>query len=670
MTRAIAAAVLLSGAASAQSLNAQGIARLNQDISSLWTQDGVPMAQKAAADEAQKLIGDHQIDSKTTLSVLAINALSLGIGGSPGLTQMDGNGARLSMPLGTSWDATVDARVRLQTRILFNIDQTFNVRAEITGLNADISMLFDSSDPAAPKLTRINPPAVRFNVRITSSNTLVNMVGWLGSALVDGVVGKALIAIAARVVAQRLEVMTANTPSVMFAGGPALAPVRRADLEGAAAKLGDQIEKFRTPFGPTLEMRFDQPYNGTWLESLNDPSFNPGNGIAPHAYGDSGEMTGHYLAALGFQYAATHDSQARLRAKRALATLRTLLTMRGEPGNMNRSIMPIWFIPEWERPSTAYTPGKDYAAPWNGDLYFFSDYMSRDEYMGLFYGLSWAHDLFSDDPQMVAEAQALTEMAIDYLVRNGWTWRRKNGTWGERWAGVLEEQYAWILSAWHGNPAKYQSLHDQYHGFADLIWTGFWVSAIDPYYQYYKFQLGMGAIHVLLQHETDPAAWMRAYQSVVIMRHFIGHHLNAHYNNTYLAFDPASKARLAAENENLLTRWLSWPRRRIRNDLHDDPTIEQVDYTPPLQPGSLYPQGNEPTIKVSKYPLPPDRRIGSGFMWSVSPNQLDPGYPSNPDAYIEGETLDFFLPYWMGRYYGAIVPPAAAKRDPSPRNTR
>src|SRR5207248_1353753 len=141
---------------------------------------------------------------------------------------------------------------------------------EISGLNADISARFDSSDPAAPKVSAANPPAVHFNLKITSSNVIVNALGFLGSSLVDGVVGKAVIAIAARLVAQRLEVMTANTPSVMNAGGPALAPVRRADLEGAAAKLGNEIEKYRTPFGPILEMHFDQPYAGTWGDSLND----------------------------------------------------------------------------------------------------------------------------------------------------------------------------------------------------------------------------------------------------------------------------------------------------------------------------------------------------------------------------------------------------------------
>ena len=230
---------------------------------------------------------------------------------------------------------------------------------------------------------------------------------------------------------------------------------------------------------------------------------------------------------------------------------------------------------------------------------------------------------------------------------------------------MLEEQYAWILATWHGNPAKYQAVRDQYHGFADLIWTGTWMAAIDPYFSYYKFQLGNGSMHVLLDHETDPAAWMRAYQAIAIQRHFIGHHLNAHFNNTYLAFDPASKARLGPENENLLSRWLLWPRRRQRVDLHGDPSIPKIDYTPVFDPSVLL--GTPPaTTQIAQYPLPPDQRIGSGFMWSVSPCQLDPGYPIGPDAYIEGETLDFTLPYWMSRYYRDIAPP---RQPPAPLPT-
>jgi hypothetical protein len=283
--------------------------------------------------------------------------------------------------------------------------------------------------------------------------------------------------------------------------------------------------------------------------------------------------------------------------------------------------------------------------------------------MGLFYGLSIARDLF-DDPAMQQSAQQSMEMALDYLVRNDWTWRRRDGSYGERWAGVLDQQYAWILAAWYGNPARYQALHDQYQGFADILWTGTWTAMIDPYDSYYKFQLGTGTMYVLLEHETDPAAWMRAYQAVVIQRHYIGHHFNAHFNNMYLAFDPASKPRLGAENTNLLSRWLQWPRRRQRVDLHGDPTIPKIMYTPPL--GAV---ANPQPIEIAKYPLPPDQRIGSGFTWSVSPCQLDPGFPAGPDAYIEGETLDFVLPYWMARYYGAVTPPPTTG-GPGPVSTQ
>ena len=664
MRNLIAVLLLVSGAAKAQSLNALGVSRVNQDIQALWTKDGLPMARAAAMAEAQKLVGvPHAINSKTTATIVGINSLTLNAPVAPGVRKLDLSGIDVAVPLAGTWSASLGVEVHVKGKLLFvSFDQTFAVTVALTQLTADLSAAFDSSDLAAPKVTAVNPPVLHFNLQITSTNVIASLLGWLSGGIVDGI-GQKLVGVAAQVAAWKLDQMTAGLPSVMNAGGPALAPVRRGALEAAAAKLGDEIEQYRTPFGPILEMHFDAPYAGTWGDSLADAQFSPGNADGTHSYGDSGEMTGHYLAALAYRYAATRDPAVKPRAQRALATLRTLLTMRGEPGNMNRSILPIWYLPPSDRPSTTYTPGQDYAQAWNGDLYYFSDYMSRDEYMGLFYGLSIAYDLF-DDPAIKADAQASIEMALDYLLRNDWTWRRRDGSYGERWAGVLEEQYAWILAAWHGNPAKYQAVHDQYRGFADILWTGFWVSAIDPVDQYYKFQLGIGAIQVLLTHETDPAAWMRAYQSVAILRHYIGHHLNAHFNNTYLAFDPASKARLGAENENLLSRWLLWPRRRQRVDLHGDPSIEKVLFTPPLDPGALYPAGHTAPFEIAKYPLPPDQRIGSGFMWSVSPCQLDPGFPSNPDPYIEGETLDFVLPYWMARYYGAIAPPASPVGGP------
>jgi hypothetical protein len=126
----------------------------------------------------------------------------------------------------------------------------------------------------------------------------------------------------------------------------------------------------------------------------------------------------------------------------------------------------------------------------------------------------------------------------------------------------------------------------------------------------------------------------------------------------YLAFDPASRGALGAENTNLLSRWLQWPRRRWRVDLHGDPTIPKMQYTPPLNGSALLGLGSPPAaVEIAKYPLSPDQRIGAGFTWTVSPCQLDPGYPAGPDYYPEGETLDFVLPYWTSRYYGGVVVP-------------
>ena len=658
--RFLFAIVLLASAAQAQSLNARGVARLNADIASVWSHDGASLAQSAAQAEAQKLVGlTKAITSKLAFTIVGVNHVTLSLPGAPGLRRFDATGVDAALPLAGSWSADVELRIHLKGKVLFiGIDDTFNVTVKVRNLSAQMSASIDSSDPAAPKLVSAQPPQIHFNISITSSNTLVSFLGLLASGLVDGP-GKAVVAAAADYVAAKLDLFAQSNPSVMNSGGPALAPIRRGDLEAAAATLGDEVQQYRTPFGPLIELHFDKLYAGTWGESLRDPGFSPGNVTGPHAYGDSGEWTGHYLATLAFEYASTRSATAKTRAQRALGTMRTLLTMRGEPGNMNRSIMPLWYLPADQRPSTTYTPGQDYAAMWNGELHYFSDYMSRDEYLGMFYGLTVARDLF-DDPAMKASAQGSIEMALDYLVRNGWTWRRHDGSYGERWAGVMEEQYAWILSAWHGNPAKYQGLHDQYQGFADIIWTGIWTSAIDPFDQYYKFQLGTGAMYVLLQHETDPAAWMRAYQGIAIQRHYIGHHLNAYFNALYLAFDPASRAALGAENTNLLSRWLNWPRRRQRVDLHGDPAIPKTTYTPPL--GAV---ANPQPVEIAKYPLPPDQRIGDNNMFSSSPVRLDPGFPVNPDYYIEGETMDYLLSYWMSRYYGAVVPPSTTWVNPN-----
>src|SRR2546423_13758788 len=68
-----------TSAARAQSLNQRGVLRLNQDLQSLWTHDGVPMLYAAAMGELNKLVGvPHPIiNSQTTATIIGINSLTL-----------------------------------------------------------------------------------------------------------------------------------------------------------------------------------------------------------------------------------------------------------------------------------------------------------------------------------------------------------------------------------------------------------------------------------------------------------------------------------------------------------------------------------------------------------------------------------------------------------------
>ena len=49
-------------------------------------------------------------------------------------------------------------------------------------------------------------------------------------------------------------------------------------------------------------------------------------------------------------------------------------------------------------------------------------------------------------------------------------------------------------------------------------------------------------------------------------------------------------------------------------------------------------------------PVPVPLRPPADFLWQRSPFQLSSG----GDGFIENAGVDYVLPYWMGRYYGAI----------------
>lgn len=644
---------LLAPAARAQSLNQLGIARLNEDAQVLWQNDGLPMARQAALAELQKLVNVPHDVAGATVKIIAVNYVTLDCPKAPGLTKLDGSGIAGRLPLQGAWRVNANVRVNAKGKVLFiPFDDTFNVEVEINSLVASVRADLDSSDPAAPRISRVYPPQVSFAMKLTSANAVVKFLNWLTPSVFNPL-ANTLARVGATYLAQKMNLMVRSTPQIVGAQAAPVVPVSTAiGLEAAAVKIQKQIHDTKLPFGTIFEMRYRDDFLGTWEESLVNPNFP----LVPKGYEsifDSTTNTGEYLAALSYRYAVTRSASTLQEIRELLQATRILFTMKGEPGNLNRLIMPLSEYTAHFGPPA----GDKYAIHFQGTDYVASDYISRDCYFGMMYGLSTCYDMVSD-PQIKDEIRQQIEMGIDYLLRNNWTWRNRSGGFGERWAGALEQQYAWLLAAERVNPAKYGAVRDQYKGFTDLLWSGMWIAVMDPYYSYYKFELGGASLSVVLRLETDPVRWMRSYQGMAILQRFLGHHQNAFFNCFYFAANPALKPSLGAENAALLTHYLKRPRRKITVAV-TDPSIETIDYTLPLDPNLLYPGGSQAptTIKIAKRPIPIEKRVMAGFLWSVSPCQLTPGYPVNPKPDAEGESYDFLLPYWISRYYGAIPAP-------------
>ena len=105
--------------------------------------------------------------------------------------------------------------------------------------------------------------------------------------------------------------------------------------------------------------------------------------------GDSAIWTGHYLAAESYRYSVTNDPAALANAQGALADLNTLVDVTSTDV-LARCIVPINSdyaagITSEESANGIHSSGANY---WIGNT-------SRDQYLGVFFGLSVAYDFLA-----------------------------------------------------------------------------------------------------------------------------------------------------------------------------------------------------------------------------------------------------------------------------------
>jgi uncharacterized protein (TIGR03437 family) len=381
-------------------------------------------------------------------------------------------------------------------------------------------------------------------------------------------------------------------------------PARASEADAAAISAG--IQARHMPFGTILDPMYATPAS---------------NQIVGYTRcGDSALWTGAYLAAEAFRYNVTRSADALNNVKTALAGLKGLADVTGDNRLARCMVLAASpFAAGIESEEAANTIHQN--PPW-----IWVDNTSRDQVVGAFFGLGAAYDVV-DDATVRSDIADLATRLIGFIAQHQWS---PNDDISNTFILRPEELQMLLQVARHVN-------------FANSISGPFLVPPVETAVlvdvqsnsSYFKFNLDYMSFYNLarLQNNSDNQA---AYQ---IVRDYTASHQNAFFDVVDRALAGANASR-DAEMSSLLDRWLQRPKREIYVDLS----------------GTVPVCGSE-----ACQPIPVPLRPTVEFLWQVDPFQLTGG----GNGTVEGSGIDYILPYWMGRYYGAIASAVESAAAPS-----
>jgi len=273
-------------------------------------------------------------------------------------------------------------------------------------------------------------------------------------------------------------------------------------------------------------------------------------------------------------------------------------------------------ITSQESANGIYESGENY---WVGNT-------SRDEYIGVFFGLSVAYDLLGSATQPAI--QALATRLLNFLTANGWSVVMPDGSASTTFIIRPDEELGLLQIGRQVNTAQFASAYQNLAATAStLVGIPVAVDCADVVDSYFKFNLDAINLFSLIRLETDStllAGYQAAYQ---IFHNTVQGHKNAHFNMIDRALQGANSQR-DLDTLDYLRQWLFRPHRDFYVDL----------------------EGQYPSCVSSDQacnPVPVVERIPTDFLWQRSPFQLEGG----GSGLIESAGIDYLLPYWMARYY-------------------
>lgn len=349
--------------------------------------------------------------------------------------------------------------------------------------------------------------------------------------------------------------------------------------------------------------------------------------------GDSAIWTGHYLAAEAYRYKVTGSAEALNNVKNAIGAINNMIQVTGM-NLLARCALPL---------TSPYAASIQYQEAANG-IYtnasaneFWVGNTSRDQYMGVAFGLAVAYDMV-DDAGVQSSLSNLAWLLIGFLTGHNWSVMMPDGSSSTTFLIRPDEMLTLLQIGRHLNPGKFSTDYDLDRV---LLSPGIVLPItvdIASTSSYFKFNLDYISFYNLIRLESS--SFNTFYQAAY--SELSGATLSQQ-NAIFDLVDRALNGPNAARDANavaLINQWLQRP---------------SYDFTVNLQ-------GVVPSCDGSACnPIPVALRPPDSYLWQESPYQLSAG----GSGVIQSSGVDYLLPYWMARYYG-VVPPVEVRSAAAP----
>ncbi|MCA8926169.1 MAG: hypothetical protein KDD82_30460 [Planctomycetes bacterium] len=639
------------------------LAVYNGGIQDVWDRMRPQVISQLDALVAQNL--NNQLYSNSTLTVEVVNAnLSQGsdMTIAPGFTQLDTSHLVLRAPVQGAWKVVLAANLRVTLNV-GSFSPAIDVPVEIVldALSLEVDAVLDDSDPTRPVLQRIGQPKVDFTLRIDSTNALAQRLTGVLTAPANWLAQQA-ISVTLFALLPNLQGIQGIPGSIPGDGAPPLVDSgTQTPFEEVVDNVELKLRRVNQPHGTVLMAAMDTPATDSWLDAYRNGG--PGVQGAPLSYGSPGDSaiwTGHYLAAEAYRYAVTGSSLALDNVGHTLKGIGALIDVNGSSGLLARGAAPEASSAGQtivNSSSGVFRRAQLYGETWVG--YQGGIGISRDQYSGVFFGLSVAYELV---PPARADCELRIKQMLDYLIAHNWivdedraTWNGQNGSRGPTfWAPGSYQQLAFLLIGHRMDPPRYSAALAAAGPLAELAWLSAWTATFGVDH-YYKFNLSHIGFYNYFRLETDPTRWQAMRRAYAMQERYVGHHRNPHFDLIQTSIDPSTAVDLYGSSREAMRQFLGTLHRELAPSVIDLSgvtwvTHQQFSYSNTSTGG--FTLGGS-TVQHPSEPLPMHLRRPSGhFIWQRDP--FTPATPNQGNPRSEKPGLDLVLPYWMGRYMGAF----------------